>query len=233
MKTFNIHFIRHGLTNGNMHGEYVGSTDLPLLRKGILKLNELNKNFSYPKADAVYTSHLTRCVQTANILYPGIETITVPGIEEYNFGEWEGKKVNDLKNDEKFLKWISNSKDIHPEGGESLSGFTDRVLRAFENLVKDIIMSEKKDNIVVSHGGVIMTILAAYGIPRAKMYEWAVDNGCGYSVRIVPSLWMRQKAFEVYDKVPSDMTNERAPESAYMVDLARQLTNNMYGDDNK
>lgn len=233
MKTFNIHFIRHGVTQGNINGAYVGSTDIPLAQEGILKLKKLKQNFNYPKADVVYSSYLMRCVQTANILYSENEIITVPGLEEYNFGEWEGKTAKDLKDSEKFLKWVSNSKDICPDGGESMSDFTSRVLKSFEGLVKKIILSDKKDNVVVSHGGVIMTILAAFGIPRAKMYDWLVDNGCGYSVRIIPSLWMRQQAFEVYSKIPSDMTEGRAPESAYMVDLVRQMTDNIYGDANK
>lgn len=232
MKTFNVHFIRHGVTKGNISGAYVGATDIPLAQEGILKLKNLKQNFNYPKVDAIYSSYLMRCVQTANILYPENEVVTVPGLEEYNFGEWEGKTAKDLKDDEKFLRWVSNSKDACPDGGESLSDFTCRVLQSFGDLVKRIILSDKKDNAVISHGGVIMTLLSAFGVPRAKLYDWVVDNGCGYSVRIIPSLWMRQQAFEVYSKIPSDMTADRAPESAYIVDLARQVANDAYGDAN-
>lgn len=232
MKTFNIHFIRHGLTSGNISGAYIGATDIPLAPEGILKLNELNKNFSYPKAEAIYSSSLMRCVQTANVLYPNKEVKTVPGLEEYNFGEWEGKTANELKGNEKFALWVANSKGVSPEGGESIDGFANRVLTSFERLIKQIIMSDKKENVIVSHGGVIMTILTAFGVPRAKMYDWAVDNGCGYSVRVIPSLWMRQQAFEVYAKIPNDMTKESAKESAYMVDLAREITDSIYGDKN-
>lgn len=232
MKTFNIHFIRHGVTKGNISGAYVGATDIPLAQEGIIKLENLKQDFNYPKADAVYSSYLMRCVQTAKVLYPENEVVTVPGLEEYNFGEWEGKTAKDLKDDEKFLQWVSNSKDVYPDGGESLSNFECRVLKSFEDLVKKIILSDKKDNVIISHGGVIMTILSAFGVPRAKMYDWLVDNGCGYSVRIMPSLWMRQQAFEVYSKIPSDMTADRAPESAYMVDLVREIADNVYGDEN-
>ena len=57
----------------------------------------------------------------------------------------------------------------------------------------------------MTHGGVIMTILSAYGIPKAGFYDWIVGNGCGYSVRITPGLWMRDKVMEVYAKVPKDL----------------------------
>ena len=61
---------------------------------------------------------------------------------------------------------------------------------------------------IFAHGGVIMTLLANYGLPKAKIFEWAVDNGCGYSVRITPGIWMRDKVFEVYEKVPLGSNNE-------------------------
>ena len=74
-----------------------------------------------------------------------------------------------------------------------------------------------------------MTILAAYGVPRAKFYDWVVNNGCGYSIRIMPSLWMRQKVCEVYSKVPNDLTRENDEESMYILDLVREASNTAYG----
>ncbi|MBR0423703.1 MAG: hypothetical protein IJJ04_03625, partial [Clostridia bacterium] len=50
--------------------------------------------------------------------------------------------------------------------------------------------------------------LSKYGIPKAPFYDWIVDNGCGYSVRITPGLWMRDKVLEVYDKVPLGASGE-------------------------
>lgn len=31
--------------------------------------------------------------------------------------------------------------------------------------------------VIVAHGGVMMTILAAYGLPRANFYDWLTGNG--------------------------------------------------------
>lgn len=50
--------------------------------------------------------------------------------------------------------------------------------------------------------GVIMTILAAYGLPRAKMTDWMCENGHGYSMRIDPMLWGHGMAAEVYQMLP-------------------------------
>ncbi len=230
MKTHQIHLVRHGLTNENLNGQYIGASDVPLSNEGINRLKNLKKDFTYPKANKIYCSPLMRCRKTAELLYPESEIINVEGLAECNFGEWEGKTASDLKDNEKFMQWLSNSNDVSPEGGESMKNFTTRVLTTFEKLTEDIIRNNYKDTVVVTHGGVIMTILAAYGLPRAKFYDWVVNNGCGYSLRIMPSLWMRQKVGEVYSKVPYDMTRENNEESIYILDLVREASDRAYGE---
>ena len=61
---------------------------------------------------------------------------------------------------------------------------------------------------IVTHGGVIMTLLAVYGLPQAKPFEWAMENGCGYSIRITPLLWQRDKVCEVFSKRPYDRSDD-------------------------
>ena len=48
----------------------------------------------------------------------------------------------------------------------------------------------------------IITLLSVYGLPQAKPFEWVCDNGYGYSLRVTPMLWMRDKVAEVYDLIP-------------------------------
>ena len=55
---------------------------------------------------------------------------------------------------------------------------------------------------LVTHGGVIMGILSAYGLPRANFYDWMCESGCGYSMRITPGLWMRSHVAEVFETLP-------------------------------
>lgn len=231
MKTYQIHFIRHGLTKENFNGQYIGATDVPLSIEGIDKLKNLSNKFTYPKADKIYSSPLKRCKTTSEILYPESDVIVFNGLAECNFGEWEGKTADQLKDSAKFKEWLSNSGTAAPEGGETLQDFSTRVLTSFERLVERIIRDGYKNTVVVTHGGVIMTIMAAFGIPRAKLYDWVVNNGCGYSVRVTPSLWSRQKVFEVYAKVPYDMANENNEESAYILELVREASNRAYGID--
>ena len=47
MLYFKLHLIRHGLTQGNLDGRYIGSgTDLPLCEEGRAQLAQLKARFA-------------------------------------------------------------------------------------------------------------------------------------------------------------------------------------------
>lgn len=82
--------------------------------------------------------------------------------------------------------------------------------------------------VIVAHGGVITTLLAAYGLPKAPYYDWLMANGCGYSMRIIPGLWMRDNVAEVYQKIPTDYDGALSGEFQHMMDIAREAANRAY-----
>ena len=208
MKSYQIHMIRHGLTAENRKGAYIGSTDVPLSGEGIRRLKHYGTAFVYPGAAVLYTSPLQRCIQTCSILYPAMQPPFVPGLAEYDFGVWEGKTAEQLKGEESFQTWLANSADLAPPGGESGAQFTKRICLAFENMVTNLIKTGETSAVLVTHGGVIMTLLSVYGLPHAKPYDWRMDNGFGYSLRITPLLWMRDKVAEVYARIPAEKQND-------------------------
>ena len=208
MKSYQIHMIRHGLTAENCKGAYIGSTDVPLSGEGIQKLKNYGAAFVYPGAAVLYTSPLQRCIQTCNILYPALQPRSVPGLAECDFGAWEGKTAEQLKGEDGFQTWLANSADFAPPGGESGAQFTKRICLAFESMVTNLMKTGETGAVVVTHGGVIMTLLSVYGLPHAKPYDWRMDNGFGYSLRRTPSLWMRDKGAEVYARIPEEKQND-------------------------
>lgn len=48
MKTYKIHLIRHGQTEANAKGLYIGMTDLPLSPEGLAELLTLKREYTYP-----------------------------------------------------------------------------------------------------------------------------------------------------------------------------------------
>lgn len=204
MKSYYIHFIRHGSINQTLQGRYIGVTDVPLSDKGKNDLRRYDATYAYPYAKVVFTSPLKRCTQTARILYPDIEPLVIDQLSECHFGEWENKSAAELQNDELFKKWLAGEPGAKPPRGESNAEFTRRICLMFENIVDGLIKTGTTDAVIITHGGVMTTLLSVYGIPQAKPFDWVCDNGFGYSLRITPMLWARDKVAEVFDRIPKE-----------------------------
>ena len=97
MKSYKIHLIRHGRTQANEEGLYVGRTDLPLSPGGLNALLALREGGGYPTAGRFFTSPLTRCRQTLEVLYPGCRQEVGEGLAECDFGRWEGRSAASLQ----------------------------------------------------------------------------------------------------------------------------------------
>lgn len=208
MKSYVIHFIRHGAIDETLAGKYIGTTDPSLSDKGETALKKLDHDCKYPGTQVVFTSPLKRCIQTCKILYPEQNPLSIPNLSECNFGEWEGKTADELKSDPDFEKWLSGDTSVKPPRGESNSDFTLRVCRMFESIVEGLMKTGTTESVIVTHGGVIMTLLAVYGLPQAKPFEWTMDNGYGYSVRVTPMLWQRDRVYEVFQTIPLEKDDE-------------------------
>ncbi len=208
MKSYTINLIRHGMTEANLSGAYAGATDIPICDEGKKKLLDLREKHDYPKAEIYLSSPLKRCVQTCEVLYPGVKPQIIDGLKEWNFGRWEGKTPAELLEDKEYSEWIKSGRQGTIPSGESAQDFGKRICECFESIVYSMISQGVSSANIFTHGGVIMSILATYGIPRADFFDWIVDNGCGYSIRIMPSLWMRDRVAEVFGKVPEGAENK-------------------------
>lgn len=202
MKSYVIHFIRHGSIDETLSGKYIGTTDVSLSDKGKMSLKKLNFDYVYPQVPVVFTSPLKRCTQTCKILFPNIKPLVIDALSECNFGEWEGKTAEELKTDPDFEKWLAGNNSVKPPRGESNDDFVRRICKMYESIVEGLMKTGTTECAIITHGGVIMTLLAVYGLPQAKPFEWTMDNGFGYSLRVTPMLWQRDKVCEVFSALP-------------------------------
>lgn len=199
MKTYKIHLIRHGMTDANILGQYIGCrTDLPLSPEGVRELKTLRENMDYPEIGKLYTSPMLRCKQSAGIIYPGFEPVEIEEMTEYDFGEFEGKTATQLEIMPEYLEWTSGRLEA-PPGGESSENFIKRVVLGLNRIVRDMMNSGITESAVIMHGGAIMMLLSATAVPRRQTVEWTSENGRGYSVMITPSLYHSSGIIEVYD----------------------------------
>ena len=200
MKTFKIHLIRHGLTEGNLKQQYIGSTDLPLAAAGVAELQRLKQEIDYPKVDMVYSSPMLRCKQSANILYPGKDTVLVDNLREIDFGEFEGKTANELESNPAYADWAAGRISAAP-GGEENTEFAKRLCIGLNEIVRDMMAKGAEHAAVIMHGGAIMMLLASCAVPRKSMVEWTCPAGGGYSILVTPSLYHSSGVVEVIDYV--------------------------------
>lgn len=202
MKSYTVHLIRHGLTDENLQGRYIGHTDVLLSEDGKKQLAQLKEETVFPPVQALFTSPLKRCKETASILYPENKPIEIEGFIEYNFGFFENKTAEQLEDHPVFPRWLAGERGVEPPFGESNEAFGKRVCETFEKVAEGLMKTGTTEAAIVTHGGVIMAILSTYGIPEFPMHEWLTPNGCGFTVKINPSLWMRAKKFEVFSEFP-------------------------------
>ncbi len=172
-----IYLIRHGLTQGNLEGRYIGcKTDEPLCAQGIAILESLHM----PEAARVFVSPMKRCIRSAAILFPGMSQEIVPDFRECDFGAFEGKNYAELNGDPAYQAWIDSGGELPFPGGESRKQFAQRSVIAFEKLN---LFESNADCALVVHGGTIMSIMEACASPRGKYFDFQLKCAEGFILR--------------------------------------------------
>ncbi len=171
-----LYLIRHGMTEGNKRNAYIGARiDEPLCAEGMVQL-QMRK---YPKADIVFVSPMKRCVMTAQQIYPNQEPVICEGLKEMDFGSFEGKNYEELKNNPDYICWLGSGGENAFPNGEAKRDFVVRSQNAFRECLEKVKQGNKeaKSAAFVVHGGTIMAIMEEYGTPKGEYYKWQIKNG--------------------------------------------------------
>ena len=166
-----VYLLRHGKTAWNLEGRYQGRSDIPLCEAGRKALKPAGV-----VPERVYVSPMKRAAETAQLLFPGVQPIAVPGLEEMDFGSFEGKSFRDLADDPAYRAWVEGNCTAPCPGGEGREDFSRRVCAAFE----DLMAREREQLVIVAHGGTQMAILERYGRPHRDYFAWQSPNGGGF-----------------------------------------------------
>ncbi len=167
-----IFLVRHTEVANTSARRYYGSTDVELSPRGKQQAQLLADYLSLQGIKAVFSSNLKRAKCPANLLARklklehGIE----PGLQELNFGSWEGLSFEEMlkRNPQLYQDWMRMSPELCFPEGESLAQFHQRVIPAF----KKIVACPDIDSpvAVFTHGGVIKLILAdLMGVPWGQV----------------------------------------------------------------
>ena len=202
MKGYRISILRHGRTDANDKGLYIGRTDLPLSEEGKRELAELYETHEYPKVQKVYTSPLERAVQSAEILFPDRELVEIDDLTEMDFGAFEGCSAEELAKLDSYKKWLRGGLDNPPPNGESLRNMMVRCYTALNSVILDMMQEDITEAAVMTHSGILMNMMSCVGLPKYKPMEFACPMGHGYEVLVTAQMWQQGYCFEILGKVP-------------------------------
>lgn len=183
MNKVNLYLIRHGKTEGNEKCLYCGYTDLPLSDKGKTELESLKG--IYKVCDSYYTTGLKRTNETLNILFDCDNYSIEEGFKEYNFGDFEMKGYEELKNKKEYIDWIEDvtGKYVIPNG-ECKNSYRERIKDTFYKFINKIFSKNQKNVALICHGGTIGTILEQFYNNEKNLFDWQPSCGRGYLLEI-------------------------------------------------
>lgn len=116
--------LRHAQTEGSLRNLYYGAADIPALPESLSELHR--RAGDYPTAQRYYTSGMLRTEQTLAAIYGNVPHTRLPGLREMDFGDFEMKSYEELKDTPAYQAWITDVEHNPCPHGES----TPQVLRA-------------------------------------------------------------------------------------------------------
>jgi len=176
--------IRHGTTQGNLERRFIGILDVDLAPQGEALARRVGPTL--PAVERVYRSPLKRCRQTAELLWPGVAESVIDELRETDFGPFEGKNHEELKDDPLYQSWLKNPDFSRIPVGESAQAVVERVSAGLKRVAEDAGQRGLSLAGVVSHGGALMGLLSRYGRPERSYYDWMCPNCGGFRVRLNP-----------------------------------------------
>ena len=195
-----IMMIRHLMTPGNLKKCYIGRTDESLAKGDVQndRVRQVKERLSgMKKPDIVIASPMKRCVETAALLFPGQEPLLCPRMRECDFGLFEGKNYEELKDNPVYQSWLGSGGRIPFPKGEDPEVFKERSVCGFEEMVEWMSVNRVKDGAMVVHGGTIMSVLSRFDAAKREFYSWQTKNGGGYIITVEEEQWrMGKKVFE-------------------------------------
>lgn len=176
----NIFLLRHGSTDYNTRHLMQGHVDIPLNENGLFQAEDASGFFSQLTLDEIYSSPLVRAAKTAELVNRShnLDINFIDEFKEMSMGDWEGKDYFLLKEQHPdfFIKW-RNDVNLKLPAGESYSDLYTRIKPA----VDKIMVSRKKNILIVAHSAVNRMILGAMASMNLLSARGFIMSNCGIS----------------------------------------------------
>jgi 2,3-bisphosphoglycerate-dependent phosphoglycerate mutase len=178
-----IGIIRHGSTPWNKEGRAQGNSDIPLDADGCYQAEKLADRLQEEEWDVIYSSHLLRAKQTAEII---ANKLGLPVNLDDRLREASGGQIEGTTEEERITKWGSNWRDLDL-GIESNTSVITRGMSIINELTEK---HPNKNILIVSHGSFIRQLLEklAPAVTEVKRLE----NTSLTKLRMADSGWERE-----------------------------------------
>lgn len=183
MESTHLYLVRHGQSEGNAALRFGGHSATPLSILGRLQAEATAKYLAKKRINAVYSSDLPRCLQTAEPVakLSNLEIQSSAAFRERNVGVLEGLTFEEAKArfPDDFGALASRNIDYVMSGGESYQ----QMLKRASAKLEEILAWHKGESIaIISHTGtigfLILYLLGALNSPHPR-FVWIATKNCG------------------------------------------------------
>ena len=175
-----VYIFRHGQTDWNAERRVQGHTDIELNEIGRREAELLGERLKDLDIEKVFSSDLSRALETARIALGHLEIETSERLREAHFGEAEGKIFTDVLKEfgEEYFRTEPEFWDRRIAGGETKRECIQRVW----GFIDEVADSLNHRSVGIStHGGVIRNLVHSLLPPETPKIE--IPNCCVYQLK--------------------------------------------------
>ena len=163
-----VYLVRHGETEWSLSGQHTGSTDIPLTEKGEEVARELGRKLTGQEFPAVWSSPLSRAIDTARLAGFEHEVRIDDRLKEWDYGEYEGLTTPQIR--QKHPDWFL-WRDGCP-GGES----PEQVGARADGVIAEV-KAVQGDVLLFAHGHILRVVAARWlGYPPNDGMHFALGT---------------------------------------------------------
>ncbi|GAJ28205.1 histidine phosphatase family protein [Acidomonas methanolica] len=152
MQPFTVILVRHGHVEGIEPPRFRGRIDLPLTERGrrqaVATADFISSRWT---ASAIYSSPLSRCMDTAEAIAKKqtVPVLPLPDLLDIDYGTWQGRTRDEVKSaaPELFKAWMEQPHLTVIDRAETLQDVQARLIRAF-----DLMRRAHPDGTVIAIG---------------------------------------------------------------------------------
>lgn len=163
-----LYLIRHGQTESNFSGTFTGQCDVELTDEGRNQAQRLQPILSEISFDRVYSSDLSRAIETQRLALPGVEGVRTPLLREIHVGSIECVPYSIPKKGIPDWAQMIRTEGYARFGGESVQDVEKRVKKFL-----DMQLENPCENVVafVHNGimGITMNLVLGANIDRGAL----------------------------------------------------------------